>query len=146
MLQKAPIRIDRLNRPLPSPITRTSLQLRAETLPLYYQCNVFEFWRPLFWVHHDLFQSTFVTWLVALGREKVGWLQDLVLLYKFDNELEHDIQEPLKKLDFELTPGVVSNRQELTEYEMCFEELGLPRHFGRTRRWDRWAAANGSDS
>ncbi|EMC95543.1 hypothetical protein BAUCODRAFT_34291 [Baudoinia panamericana UAMH 10762] len=44
LLQKAPIRMDRFNRPSPPPITRVCRQTRQETLHLYYSENVFECW------------------------------------------------------------------------------------------------------
>ncbi|KAK4613764.1 hypothetical protein CLAFUW4_08935 [Fulvia fulva] len=140
LLHKRAIRMDRFNRPPPPALARASRQLRAESLHLYYQLNVFECWRPLFWLK-DWSQSTFIDWLVSLGPVQTKWLRNIVLLYKHENELEHDVEEVLTAQGFELQPGVVSNKQELSEYEMCFEELGLPRHFGRRRRWDRWMAA-----
>ncbi|EME81345.1 uncharacterized protein MYCFIDRAFT_215928 [Pseudocercospora fijiensis CIRAD86] len=127
-LTKRPIRMDRLNRPPPPPITRVSHQLRSETLHLYYQCNVFECWRPLFWLK-NWNQSTFVDWLVSLGPEKTKWLQHIVLLYKREGELEHDVQSALAEDGFVLGEDAIEEKQELSEYEMCFEELGLPRHF-----------------
>lgn len=143
VLQKRAIRMDRFNRPPPPALTRVSHQLRAEALHLYYQLNVFECWRPLFWLK-DWSQSTFIDWLVSLGPEQTKWLRQVVLLYKHESELEHDVDNALMEHGFELNPGLISNKQELSEYEMCFEELGLPRHFGRRRRWDRWMAASAS--
>ncbi|EME42380.1 hypothetical protein DOTSEDRAFT_81280 [Dothistroma septosporum NZE10] len=140
LLQKRAIRMDRFNRPSPPALALVSHQLRAETLHLYYELNVFECWRPLFWLK-DWTQSTFIDWLVSLGRVQTKWLRDIVLLYKHESELEHDVDEALTDHGFELMPGLISNKQELSEYEMCFEELGLPRHFGKRRRFDRWLAA-----
>ncbi|KAF7197426.1 hypothetical protein HII31_01236 [Pseudocercospora fuligena] len=140
-LMKRPIRMDRFNRPPPPPITRVSHQLRSETLHLYYQCNIFECWRPLFWLK-DWSQSTFIDWLVSIGPEKTKWLQQIVLLYKHEGELEHDVQSALAEEGFMLAEDAIKDKQELSEYEMCFEELGLPRHFGKKRRWDRWMAGS----
>jgi len=139
---RIPIRMDRFNKPLSPSITRVSKQTREETLKLYYEHNIFECWRPLFWVH-DWSQSTFIDWLTGLGPLKTSWLTDIVLLYKHEGELDHDIEGPLAELGFELRPDIISSRLELSEYEMCYETLGLPRHFGTKRRWDRWLAAGG---
>lgn len=143
MLQKMPIRMDRFNRPLPPAITRACTQTRYETLQFYYESNIFECWRPLFWIH-DWSQSTFVDWLSGLGPRKTMWLNDIVLLYKHEGELENDLEEPLAELGFDLKPNVIRSRQELSEYEHSYEAWGLPRHFGRQRRWDRWLAGNAS--
>ena len=130
MLQKAPIRIDRLNLALPPPITSVSTQVRSETLPLYYSENVFEFWRPL----KDITWSLFANWLRALGPEKLLLLQNVVLLYKHDDELDFSVNEALWQEDLILRPGVVRFRKELNEYEMRPEEWGLPCRFGRVKR------------
>lgn len=135
MLERQPIRIDRINQPVPPSITQTSAQLRAETLHLYYQHNIFECWRPHphFWMD-GLSHSTFVSWLSTLLPEKIAWLNSVILLFKNPSELEYDIESDLKEKGFELGDGVLSFRQELSEYEMCYEELGLPRYFGKQRR------------
>ncbi|KAH9841265.1 hypothetical protein Tdes44962_MAKER07822 [Teratosphaeria destructans] len=101
--------------------------------------NTFECWRPLFWLN-DWRQSTFVDWLSHLGTDRIAWLTDIVLLYKHEGELEHDIEEALWDLGVEVPKGVIRARRELSEYEMCYEDWGLPRHFGKKRRWDRWMA------
>jgi hypothetical protein len=140
MLEKAPIRMDRFNRIPPPAITRTSRQLRHETLHLYYEHNVFECWRPVYWVH-DWTYSTLIDWLTCLG-PRTRWLNNLVLLYKHESELDHDVEPELRALGFDLKPGVIHNRQELSEYELSHEALGLPRHFGsRGNRRDRWFVA-----
>lgn len=64
------------------------------------------------------------------------------MLYKHESELEYDIEPALAEEGFELQDGVITHRQELSEYEMCFADLGLPRHFGKKRRWDRWMAGS----
>lgn len=140
-LVKRPIRMDRFNRPSPPPITRVSHQLRSETLHLYYQCNIFECWRPMSWLK-DWSQSTFVEWLAFLGPERIKWLQHIVLLYKHETELEHDVHSALADEGLVLVACAIEDKQELSEYELCFEELGLPRHFGKKRRRGRWVAGS----
>ena len=137
MLRKCPIRIDRFNRPPPPAITQASRLTRQETLPLYYACNIFECWRPLFW-KEDRSQSTFVDWLTRLDPETCRWIEELTLLYKHEAELDHDIVEGLLELGIELQPGVISDKQELSELEMGHELLGLPKHFGKQGRSNRW--------
>jgi len=144
ILQRAPIRMDRFNKPLPPAITRACIQTRAETLKLYYEQNIFECWRPLLLRNPDWSQSTFFDWLASLGNERTAWLTCIVLLYKHENELEIQMEEVLAELGFCLAPGVIANKLELSEYEMCFQELGLPRHFGKKKRWDRWLAGSSS--
>lgn len=75
-------------------------------------------------------------WLGSLGPEKISWLNDVVFLYKNESELEYDIEGAIAEQSFHLKQGVVSYRQELSEYEMQYEELGLPRNFGQ--RHSRW--------
>lgn len=140
-LVKRPIRINRFNQPCPAPITLVSQQLRAETLQLHYQENVWECWRPLFWLK-DWSQSTFIKWLDCMGSERTAWLCHVVLLYKHENELEHDVEAALSEEEFVLKNCTFANKRELSEYELCFEELGLPRHFGRKHRWDQWMAGS----
>ncbi|TKA71927.1 hypothetical protein B0A55_07923 [Friedmanniomyces simplex] len=141
-LQRTPIRLDRFNRPLPAAITRVSRQLRHETLHLYYESNQFELWRPLFWINDWSF-GTLIDWLTQLG-PRIQWLNDIVLMYKHGSELEHDIEEALWELGFAFSkPGVISNRRELSDFEMSHEAFGLPRHFGRQGR-DRWLAGASS--
>ena len=82
-----------------------------------------------------------IDWLKCLGPEKRSWLNSVQLLYKQESELEHDVERALQHARLNIRSGVVSNRQELSEYEMCYEEMGLPRHFGKKRRYDRWLAA-----
>ena len=84
-----------------------------------------------------------MTWLASLGQEKTQWLNDVVLLYKERGELQCDTQSALSDQGFELRAGVVRYKQELSEYEMCFEQLGLPRHFGRKRRRQEWIISSG---
>ena len=136
MLEKQPIRVDRLNRPLPPGITLANYQLRRETLHLYYEQNIFECWRPFVW-QHDWSLCTLVYWLTALGPLQISWLKHVVFLYKNESELEFDFEGALDENGFRFEDGVVSYRQELTEYEMRCEELGLPKHFGKKkcRRW-----------
>lgn len=136
-LQKQPIRIDRLNRPSPPGITRVTHQIRSETLHLWYQLNIFECWRPLLWQLHSSDNSTFFDWLRSLGRRR-AWLRNVVLLYKTDAELQIDLDAVLAALDLELTPGIVRPQLELSAYEMCYEQMGLPRQFGRKRATQRW--------
>ena len=142
-LVKRPIRLDRFNRPCPAPITSASQQLRAETLHLYYQENVFECWRPRFWLK-DWSQSTFIDWLDCMtSAERTAWLRHVVLLYKHEDELEHDVEAALSDEGFVLKNCTIVNKRELSKYELCFEELGLPRHFGRKhRRRDPWFAGS----
>ncbi|RMZ26000.1 hypothetical protein D0859_09940 [Hortaea werneckii] len=128
-LQRAPIRMDRFNRPLPPAITRASVQIRGETLPLYYQSCKFECWRPK--PNHDWSFSTLVLWLLSLGPEKRSWLHDVVLLYKHEAELEHGLEEGLREFDVRMDMSIFSHRRELSEFEMSYEQLGLPRHFGK---------------
>ncbi|CAK4034426.1 Hypothetical predicted protein [Lecanosticta acicola] len=139
LLDRRPIRMDRFNHGGPPSLTRVSHQLRAETLHLYYEQNIFECWRPLFW-HKDWSNSTLIDWLTSLGPERTCWLQQVVLLYKHEAELEHDVEQALVDDGFVLAEGAISSKQELSEYEKSFETLGLPRHFGKKRRWDRWTA------
>jgi hypothetical protein len=140
-LQRSAIRMDRFNRSPPPPITRACKQIRHETLHLYYVNNIFECWRPVYWIHDWTF-STLIDWLTSLG-PKTQWLNHLVLLYKHESELEHDIEPELRALGFDLKDGVVHDRRELSEYEMSHEALGLPRHFGsRGKRRDRWFVAS----
>lgn len=136
ILVRRPIRMDRFNRPLPPGLTCVSHQLRTETLALYYQHNIFECWRPVFWAK-DWSQSTLIDWLLSLG-PRTNWLRDINLLYKHKSELEHDIGQALLYEGFSLQNVDIKNKRELSEYELCFEELGLPRHFGSKRRSDRW--------
>jgi len=89
----------------------------------------------VFW-NHDWSFSTLVDWLRSLGTRSL-WLNDLVLLYKHDTELEHEIEPELTMLGLELKTGIITNKQELSEFEITHEALGLPRHFGKKRR-DRW--------
>ena len=135
MLQKLPIRMDRFNRSLPPGITRVCKMTRHETLHLYYECNTFECWRPVFW-NHDWSSSTLIDWLSSLGPRAL-WLNDLILLYKYETELEQDIEPELIMLGLEYKRGIITNKQELSEFELTHEALGLPRHFG-TKRRDRW--------
>ncbi|KAI7083183.1 hypothetical protein KC356_g7785 [Hortaea werneckii] len=128
-LQRAPIRMDRFNRPLPPAITRACVQIRGETLPLYYQSCKFECWRPK--PNHDWSFSTLVLWLLSLGPEKRSWLHDVVLLYKHEAELEHGLEEGLREFDVRMDTSIFSHRRELSEFEMSYEQLGLPRHFGK---------------
>ncbi|KAI6968351.1 hypothetical protein KC332_g12117 [Hortaea werneckii] len=129
-LQRAPIRIDRFNTPLPPAITRSCVQIRGETLPLYYQSCKFECWRPKPNIQDWSF-STLVMWLLSLCPERMSWLRDVVLLYKHEAELEHGIEEGLREFDVQMDPSILSHRRELSEYEMSYEQLGLPRHFGK---------------
>lgn len=136
--------MDRFNRPLPAAITRTCMQIRDETLLLYYQYNTFECWRPI--PGTDWQFSTLTCWLRTLGSTKIAWLRDLVLLYKQEEELEHDIETGLADYGIELRPGAISNKRELSEFEMSYEQLGLPRHFGQRGRRNRWVAGNASNA
>ena len=79
-------------------------------------------------------------WLNSLGPEKVDWLRSIVLLYKREEELECDFHQALAvEGGYVLKPGVLSFRQELNEYELCYEQLGLPARFGsRGTRGCRW--------
>lgn len=133
--QKAPVRMDRLNKPLPPAITRTCNQVRAESLHLYYKNSQFECWRPF--PGRDWMFSILVEWLTSLGSQKTMWLNDLVLLYKQESELEYDAEEGLAELGILVRPGVISNKREVTEYEMSYEQMGLPRRFGAKRRGGR---------
>jgi len=136
VLENMPIRMDRFNRPQPPGITETCRSVRAESLHLYYQLNIFEFWRPLA-CFFDWSNSTLVGWLAGLGPEKVGWLNGVVLLYKEEDELENDIEEALRELGFAIKEGLIHNKRELSELEMCSEQLCLPRHFGKKRSFGR---------
>lgn len=145
ILEQRPIRMDRLNRPLPPAITRVSHQLRAETLPLYYQENIFECWRPLYWVC-DWSASTLINWLDTLSDREIIWLRHIVLLYKNEDELQYDVAIALVEQGYELGECDITSKLELSEYEQCFEQLGLPRHFGKKKRFDRWGASHTSAS
>ena len=76
-------------------------------------------------------------WLNALGREKASWLTSIVLLYKRESELEGDFHEALALQGFVFGQRVISFRQEQSEYELSYQQLGLPRHFGG-REACRW--------
>lgn len=141
IIEQRPIRMDRLNRPLPPAITKVSHQLRAETLPLYYQENIFECWRPLYWVC-DWSASTLINWLDTLSDREIKWLRRIVLLYKNEDELEYDVATALVEQGYELSDCDITSKLELSEYEQCFEQLGLPRHFGKKKRFDRWGASH----
>ncbi|KAK1012395.1 hypothetical protein LTR91_001638 [Friedmanniomyces endolithicus] len=133
MLRQSPVRLDRFNRPLPAAITRVSRQLRHETLHLYYECNQFELWRPLFW-SNDWTYSTLIDWLTQLG-PRIRWLNNITLMYKHEGELDYDVETALREAGFAFgKPGVISSRRELSEYEMTHEAWGLPRQFGRGTR------------
>ncbi|CZT14477.1 uncharacterized protein RCC_00456 [Ramularia collo-cygni] len=133
VLEQSAIRIDRLNKPAPPAIILVSRQARAETLQLYYELNVFECWRPFNYWSVGWSCSTFIYWLGSLGG-KIGWLRHIVLLYKSQEELaEYDIGTALRENGFDLH-AQVSHRCELSEYEMSYEAMGLPRQFGRQRR------------
>jgi hypothetical protein len=115
--------------------------VRRESLHLYYEHNIFECWRPRYWLR-DWTTSILAEWLFALD-EKTLWLRSLVLLYKQDSELEHDLEDALAQAGFKFHPEAVSNKKELSEYETVFEDFGLPRHFGRSRAQPRWTASAG---
>ncbi|KAM3413908.1 hypothetical protein BST61_g10581 [Cercospora zeina] len=131
--------MDRFNRPCPPPLTLVCHQIRTETLKLYYEQNVWESWRPLFWLK-DWSESTLIDWLSCIGPKRTKWLRHIVLLYKHDTELDHDIKRALCGAGFPLEDCDIHDKQELSEFEMCFQSMGLPRHFGRKRKWDRWMA------
>jgi hypothetical protein len=107
----------------------------------YYACNSFECWRPLFW-RSAVDASTFINWLITMGPERIGGLTEVVLLYKHESELDHDINEFLWDIGFDISPEVISAKLELSEYEMSYEALGLPRQFGSKKKSDRWWAAS----
>lgn len=144
ILSRQPIRIDKFNHPVPPPLTLANHQLRSETLHLYYNHNTFELWRPKTWAPLGVAYSTLVSWLQALGPERMGWLRDVVLLYKREGELEYDVFADMAKEGAELKPEVMRTRLEQTEYEMCYEMMGLPRKFGKVHaaRWCVSAPAN----
>ena len=84
--------------------------------------------------------STLMFWLNSLGVEKVSWLTSVVLLYKRDSELgelQSDCHEALALEGFVLRGDVISFRQEQSEYELSYAQLGLPRQFGG-REACRW--------
>ena len=81
--------------------------------------------------------STLMFWLNSLGIEKASWLTSIVLLYKRESELENDVHEELALQGFVLGSDVISFRQEQSEYELSYLQLGLPRHFGG-REACRW--------
>jgi hypothetical protein len=130
VLYRRPVRIDRFNHTPPAAITATSSQTRAETLRLYYALNAFECWRPRFkrklWIY-----SSLVNWFEFLGPEKLTWVQDIILMYKTNDELETNFEDTLATEGYMIPRGVIRHQLQLTEYEQCFEQLGLPRHFGR---------------
>lgn len=140
MLRKMPVRMDRFNRSLPPGITRACRMTRHETLHLYYESNIFECWRPIYW-NHDWTFSILVDFLTGLG-PRARWLNDLVLLYKHESELEHDIEAELRTLGLDLKEGIITNKKALSEFELTHEALGLPRHFGKRGR-DRWWIGSG---
>ena len=77
--------------------------------------------------------SSLFNYLDSLG-PKVEWLREVVLLYKQDWELEYDIEEVLWDEGYNVQHVAFSTRLQLSEYEMCYEEYGLPRSFGKKRR------------
>ena len=83
---------------------------------------------------YDWSQSTFIDWLMTLGPEKTRWLAEVVLLYKHVDELEYSVEDALDDWDMYVNPGVLHEHQELSEYELCAEQMGLPKHFGPARR------------
>ncbi|KAK3699318.1 hypothetical protein LTR37_016470 [Vermiconidia calcicola] len=139
MLERLPLRSDSLNKPLPPTITETCGQIRAETLPLYYKLNTFEFWRPRPWTI-DTRHSKFLDWLRMLGTERTSWLRDVVLLYKDEDEVFEGVQNALEKFGFRLRLDVLRYQQEVDEYEMSFEAMGLPKRFGTMGETPKWCA------
>ena len=132
MLEKQPIRVNNLNRPLPPTVTLANRQVRAESLYIYYAHNTFETWLPFVW-HRDWTQSTIVMWLDSIGPEKAWWIEDIVLLYKAEWELDNDVERAIWDIAYAFKDGVVRFRQELSELEMRYEEWGLPTSFGKKR-------------
>lgn len=133
LLQTHPIRQDFLNRPLPPAITRTNRQIRSETLHLYYKHNIFEFWRPSA-LPGRLVLSTLGRYLTSLGSRR-DWLREVVLLYKHESELDYDLEQTLCEQGLGLSDEcLLRNELQLSEFEMHYEELGLPRSFGKKRR------------
>ncbi|KAK3698781.1 hypothetical protein LTR37_016785 [Vermiconidia calcicola] len=139
MLERLPLRSDSLNKPLPPAITETCVQIRAETLPLYYILNTFELWRSRPWTI-DTRQSRFLDWLRMLGRERTSWLRDVVLPYKDKDEVFEGVQYALEKFGFRLRLDVLRYQQKVDEYEVSFEAMGLPKRFGATGEAPRWCA------
>ncbi|KAF1820588.1 uncharacterized protein K489DRAFT_36967 [Dissoconium aciculare CBS 342.82] len=133
LLRRAPIRIDRFNHIPPAAITRTCSQIRFETLQRYYNLNRFECWRPRFRRKGWIYSSSLIGWLQLLGPEQRGWLRSVTLLHKPNDDLSHDPEQILVDEGLPLPPGVLRQRLLLSEYEQCFEQLGLPRHFGKKR-------------
>jgi hypothetical protein len=140
ILVRAPIRIDRFSHTPPTSLTRTSSQIRHETLQRYYALNTFECWRPRFKRKHWAFSGSLVPWLRLLGETRRGWLRDVVLLHKVNDEriAERDVEAFLGRAGLGLRKGVV--RQDVLRLEedvgavRGFEQLGLPGHFGEVKK------------
>lgn len=77
-----------------------------------------------------------MSWLTVIGPEMTERLQDIVLLCKQEDELEFDIELALEQEGFNIR-GITRQKQALSEYELRYEGLGLPQHFGARGRWRR---------
>lgn len=97
-----PIKIDKFNQSRPPPITRECHQIREESLNVYYNKNVFEFWRPRYWQPNWINLSHFSCWLARLGSERRKFVRSVRLLYKHDEELQFNMKEALEREGLEL--------------------------------------------
>ena len=77
-------------------------------------------------------------WLNSLSDEKMSWINSIVLMYKEESELESDLHGALQEEGIWIKPGVFSFRVEKSEYELCFEQMGLPRAFSARPKGPRW--------
>jgi hypothetical protein len=139
-LVRARIRIDRFNHTAPTSLTRTSSQIRRETLQRYYALNTFESWRPRFKRKHWVYPGSLVPWLRLLGESRRAWLSEVVLLHKANDEriAEEDVEGFLEREGLGLRKGVVRQAVLVDEQNVSagggFEQLGLPGHFGEIRK------------
>lgn len=132
MCYRQPVRIDRFNHHPPPAITATCSQIRAETLQMYYELNTFECCRPRFrrkiWT-----RSSLVDWLTFLGPVKRTWLRSIILLCKPNDVCDADVEATLALVNLRVPEGIIRQKLQVTDLERRFEQLGLPRHFGRKR-------------
>lgn len=75
-----------------------------------------------------------IVWDSSIALKSSPSLIGYVLRYKHESELEaYDIKRALYENDFDVRAEIL-HRRELSEYEMSYEAMGLPRHFGRPSR------------
>lgn len=84
--------------------------------------------------HLNRSNAALVDWLNLIGPERTACLRDLVLLYKYEEELQLDVELAMEQEGFDIR-GITRRQQALTEFEVRHESLGLPKQFGgRGRR------------